>query len=177
MGVHTKGCCAYIQIMCHVNNSDEERTIEMTNRNTLLIAFGIVILNIIIDHLFAPTGMMLTPIILTLGSFLIAFMTINIKPIWKSILIFGLVVLHDVGIKLYGGGSHDSEGQGWIHLLLFIGLLPTFGILMTTILRDKNESILNLVISISIFPILIFIYLHFFSDLGIGRYYWYDWNK
>jgi hypothetical protein len=150
----------------------KKQNIEMTNRNTLLIAFGIVILNIIIDHLFAPIGLLLTPIILIVVSFLIAFQTDKIKPIWKSILTFGLVVLHDIGIKLYGGGAHDNEGQGWINMLLFMGLLPTFGILLTSILRDENESVLNLVISAVLFPILIFIYLHFFSDLGIGRHYW-----
>ncbi|WP_132036896.1 hypothetical protein [Flavobacterium circumlabens] len=153
-------------------NYNKEIKIEMTNGNTLLIAFGIVILNIIIDHLFAPIGLILTPIILIIVSFLIAFQTYKIKPIWKSILTFGLVALHDIGIKLYGGGSHDIEGQLWVHMLLFIGLFPTFGILLTSILRDGNESVLNLVISALIFPILIFTYLHFFSELGIGRHYW-----
>ena len=143
----------------------------MSDRKIIELCFGIVILNIIIDHLFAPIGMMLTPYILTIIAFLIAFMTKNISSFWKSILTFGLVAFHDIGIKLYGGGSHDIEGQGWIHVLLFIGLLPTFGILVTSIILDKQVTNLNKIIAILVFPSLISIYLYFFSNLGLGRYF------
>ena len=143
----------------------------MSDRKIIELCFGIVILNIIIDHLFAQIGMMLTPYILTIIAFLIAFMTKNISSFWKSILTFGLVAFHDIGIKLYGGGSHDIEGQGWIHVLLFIGLLPTFGILVTSIILDKQVTNLNKIIAILVFPSLISIYLYFFSNLGLGRYF------
>ena len=73
----------------------------MDRQTVLLLAFGIVILNVIIGHLFAPTGMFFTPIVLTIVTVLIGFKIPNFNPIIRSVLIFGLIALHDIGIKLY----------------------------------------------------------------------------
>ncbi len=149
----------------------------MTDRKIIGIAFGIVILNLIIGHLFAPWGIMLTPVILTIISVLIFFVVKNLKLLSKSILTFGLIAMHDIGIKLYSGGRHDIEGLAWIHGLLFMGLLSAFTILLIAIVKDKKEKFLNKSIAILVFPILIIIHLYFFNDLGLGRDYWYDWNN
>ena len=145
----------------------------MDKRNILILglAFIVVLLNGLIGHFFAPNGIFLTPFVLTITASLIAFRTKNLKPIWKSVLIYSFMALNDFSIKLYSGGSHDNEGLGFVHLFLFIGLLPTFGILITTITNDKQTTTKDKILAITIFPILTGIHLYLFSGLGLGRYY------
>ena len=148
----------------------------MNNKAVLGLATLTVILNGLIGHFFAPSGIMFTPIVLTITTSLVCFGTKNIKVIFISALTYLFVALNDISIKLYSGGSHDSEGRGWIHMLLFVGLLPTFGILLATIIRHKEETLTNKIIALVLFVGLIAGHLQLFSNLGLGRYYWYNWN-
>lgn len=148
----------------------------MNNYIALGIATLTVILNGLIGHFFAPNGIMLTPIILTITSSLICFGTKNIRVIFISILTFLFVALNDISIKLYSGGTHDNEGLGWVHLLLFVGLVPTFGILLSSVLKRDDEKSINKIVAIILFVGLIAIHLQLFSNLGLGRHYWYEWN-
>lgn len=148
----------------------------MNNTTALGLATLIVVLNGLIGHFFAPNGIMLTPIVLTITTSLVCFGTKNIKIIFISALTYLFVALNDISIKLYSGGSHDNEGLGWVHLLLFVGLVPTFGILLATVLKHKEETVTNKIIAVVLFIGLIVGHLQIFSNLGLGRYYWYDWN-
>jgi hypothetical protein len=148
----------------------------MNNKTALVLAILTVILNGFIGHFFAPNGIMLTPIVLLITTSLICFGTKNVKPIFISILTFLFVALNDISIKLYSGGSHDSEGLGWIHMLLLIGLLPTFGILLAAIFNSKEVTLTNKIIAVFLFVGLIAVHLQLFRNLGLGRYYWYEWN-
>jgi len=149
----------------------QKRQRNMSNKIALGIAVLTVILNGLIGHFFAPNGILLTPIVLTITTILVCFGTKNINSILISALTYLFVALNDILIKLYSSGSHDYQGHGWIHLLLFIGLVPTFGILIATVFKRKEESVINKVIAISLFIGLIILHLHFFSNLGLGRYY------
>lgn len=148
----------------------------MSNIMALGIALLIVLANGLVGHFFAPIGIILTPVILVITTYLVCFKTKNIKTILISVLTFLFVALNDVLIKLYSGGRHDNEGLGWVHLLLFVGLVPTFGILLTTIFKLKDETLINKTISIILFIGLIVGHLQLFGSLGLGRYYWYNWN-
>jgi len=143
----------------------------MNTKIALGLATLAVILNGIIGHFLAPSRIMLTPIVLIITTTLICFGTKKIKPILISALTYLFVALNDISIKLYSGGSHDSEGLGWIHLLLFVGLLPTFGILLVTIFKNKEETLTNKIIAVVLFVGLIVGHLKLFSDLGLGRHY------
>ena len=109
----------------------------------------------------------MTPIVLTITTCLIVFGTKDVNPIWKSILTFAFVALNDIAIKLYSGGSHDNEGLGWVHLLLFVGLLPTFGFLLIAIVKDKQASTAIKIIGVAAFSLLIIIHLHFLATLDL----------
>lgn len=148
----------------------------MNNKTALGLATLTVILNGLIGHFFAPNGIMLTPIVLTITTSLVCFGTKNIKVIVISALIYLFVALNDLSIKLYSGGSHDQEGLGWVHLFLFVGLVPTFGILIATILKYKEETLTNKIIAVVLFVGLIAGHLQLFSNLGFGIHYWYEWN-
>lgn len=149
---------------------------EMNNTTALGLAALAVILNGLIGHFFAPNGILLTPVVLTITTSLVCFGTKNIKAISISTLTYLFVALNDILIKLYSGGSHDQEGLVWIHLLLFIGLIPTFGILLTRSIRQKDEKPINKLLAVVLFIGSIALHLQLFGDLGLGRYYWYEWN-
>lgn len=94
-----------------------------------------------------------------------------------SVLAYAFIALNDFFIKLYAGGSHDEEGLGWIHGFLFLGLVPAFGILVFTTIKRKDEILAIRVLALVLFVTLIGVHLSIFSHLGLGRYYWYDWNN
>ena len=146
----------------------------MSNKIIIILNLILVFLNIIIGHFFAPSGIMITPVLIIVTTLSTCFISENLKPTWKSLLCVLFVFLNDFGIKLYSGGSHDNEGLGWIHLMMFLGLIPSFIILFYSILKNNESSIIEKIISISIYPILITIHLNLFSHLGLGRYYWYE---
>ncbi len=148
----------------------------MTDRTSILIATGVIIFNLLLGHFFAPTGMMLTPVALTIATTLIVFGAKSLKPIFKTLIILGLIILHDIGLKLYSGGTHDSEGLGWLHLMLFIGLVPSYILTIVGIFQNKKADKTEKILSIIIFPLVIVGHLYLFGDLGLGRYYWYDWK-
>ncbi len=143
----------------------------MGNRYSFLIAVGVVIVNLFLGHFFAPTGMMLTPVALTAGTAIIVFGYNNLKPIFMTLIVLGLIILHDIGLKLYSGGKHDIEGLGWLHLMLFIGLVPTYILIIVGIFRNKQAKKNEKIISVLIFPLIMAGHLYLFSDLGLGRYY------
>ncbi len=142
----------------------------------VLVSIAVVIVNILIGHFFAPNGIMLTPIVLIIVSILVGIIDSKLKSIGKSAIIAGLIGLHDIGIKLFSGGRHDLEGLGWVHLMLFIGLVPAFGILIGGIIKTKEDSAKNKWIAIIAFPIIIWIHHLLFERLGLGRHYRYEWN-
>lgn len=148
----------------------------MKNFATLGLATLIVILNAIFGHYFAPGGIMMTPIILIITTSLVCFQIKNIGAIFISVLAFLFIALNDIGIKLYAGGTHDNEGLAWVHLLLFAGLIPSFGILLAAIFRHPSEKLYIKIISILLFVGLVAIHLQLFSTLGLGRDYNINWN-
>lgn len=144
------------------------------DNKTLLLCAIIVITNALSGHFLAPSGILLTPFVVIAITSLIAFRTKNLRLVTKSILVFLLISLNDISLKLFAGGMHDGQGLGWMHFMLFLGLLPSFIILLISILA--NELILSKVLALLLFPSLIALHLYFFNDLGLGRYYSYSWN-
>lgn len=138
----------------------------MNNTTALGLATLTVILNGLIGHFFAPNGILLTPIVLIITTSLVCFGTKNIKIMLLSVLTFLFVALNDISLKLYSGGSHDNEGQGWVHLFLFVGLVPTFGILLATIFKRKEVTLSNRIIALVLFIGLIAGHLQMFNNLG-----------
>lgn len=146
----------------------------MNNSTALGLATLVVILNGLIGHFLAPSGILLTPVILIITTSLVCFGTKNIKVIFLSFLVYLFIALNDFSIKLYSGGSHDSEGIAWIHLLLFVGLIPTFVIFLVAVFINGQDTLINKIIAIVLFVGLIVLHLQLFMTLGLGRYYWYE---
>ncbi|MCC5915749.1 MAG: hypothetical protein JJU02_00325 [Cryomorphaceae bacterium] len=145
-------------------------------KNRILIATGVIFVNLLLAHFFAPKGMMLTPIALTISTGIIVFSSEKTRPIFLTLKILGLIILHDIGLKLYSGGTHDKPGLGWLHVMLFIGLVPAYILTIIGIFRNKQAQWTEKIVSLLIFPLIIAVHLYLFSDLGLGQHYWYDWN-
>lgn len=127
----------------------------------------VLLLNIIIGHFLPPTGILITPLIISVMIGLIVFTDNSLNIFEKSVLSYLYIGLNDIGIKLFSGGRHDMEGIGWIHTMLFIGLVPCFIMLLIGVFRDKNSSIWLQVLSVIIFVLLIYAHLEIFETLGV----------
>lgn len=136
------------------------------------IALGLALLTVgvngLIGHFLAPGGILLTPLVLALTTALVVFGTEKINAIGLSALTYLFVALNDIAIKLWSGGSHDSPGLGWIHLMLFIGLVPACIFLFRAIVRRRNDSTVTKIIAIGLFAGLIVLHLYMFGKLGLG---------
>jgi hypothetical protein len=137
----------------------------------LSIAFIIVLSNVIIDHFFAPTGILLCPITIILSVIFINFNKEKFDFLFLVIITFIFIAFNDIGLKLYGGGIHDGEGQGVLNLFLMCVLIPALIILIISAIINKGDSILKKTGSICLFLFLACFYLYFFKDLGLGREY------
>jgi hypothetical protein len=142
------------------------------NKNlNLLISIFVVLSNVLADHFFAPIGLMLTPIIIIIVACLINLNKGKFDVIIRAIISYLLIAVNDIGIKLYGGGIHDAEGQGWIYMLLLVGLVPCVIILFISGFKNQKDNFYKTIFALSLFLALIFLHLYFFENLGIGRYY------
>ncbi|MFD2787320.1 hypothetical protein [Hymenobacter rubripertinctus] len=141
-------------------------------RLTLALFFCalLVLANGIVDHYHAPTGIMLTPVlILSITTLMVSTRRFRTNPVSAMLMVVLFISLNDTGIKLYGGGTHDNEGQAWVHLFLLIGLLPSYSALLFVIFRQSTASVSTKIVAALLFPLLLFGYLTLFADLGMGQ--------
>jgi hypothetical protein len=143
----------------------------MTTFKIIFLVSFVVTLNGILGHYFAPNGILFTPIVVIMISLLVGVLSKNINSLCKSILTYAFIGLNDVIIKLFSGGVHDHEGFGFIHFFLFVGLIPSFGILIFGIWNKTTENKSTKIIAILTFPLLIGLHLFLFQRLGLGRNY------
>ena len=138
---------------------------------SLIISLSIVIANVLLDYFLAPTGLLLAPMIVAVASLVIALDQQKIDLFYQAMFTYLLIGLNDFGIKLYGGGIHDSEGQGWVNMIFIVGTVLCIIILICSAYNDKEASILKKIASVISFVLLAFIHLHFFDNLGLDRSY------
>lgn len=130
----------------------------------------VVLANSLLDYYHAPTGIMLTPvIILSVTTLMVSTRHFKSNPVSATGWVVLFICLNDIGIKLYGGGTHDNEGQAWVHLLLLVGLIPSYGALLFVIFRQSTASASKRIAAALLFPLLLFGHLTLFTDLGIGQ--------
>ncbi len=147
------------------------RHLKISNKKSILFATLVIVLNLLIGHFFAPNGIILTPITLIISTAIIVFYSEHLRPKNLILIILGLIILHDVGMKLYSGGIHDRQGYGLLHFFLFIGLVPTYIMTIVGIFNNRQAQLPEKIISLLIFPLIITGYIYLFSDLGLGRQY------
>lgn len=79
-------------------------------------------------------------------------------------------MLQDAGLKLYGGGDHDLEGQGLLNFFFIAGVLLSLAVLRRALKQDEHWVRAPKINPIRVFLILLLGHLLLFSGLGIGHY-------
>ncbi len=139
----------------------------MNNKTALGLATLTVIINGLLGHHFPPSGIFLTPIVMTITTWLVCFRTTSSRAIHRSVLTYLFVASNDISIKLYSGGTHDTEGLGWILALLLVGLFPTVGVLSVAVFKMNQETLKSRSAAIALFFVLIAGHLLMFLKLGL----------
>ncbi len=135
-------------------------------RNILIVLasyISILIFNYL-GHVVAPFSILLTPILIGFLTWIIVDKC-SFHLIIKTLILASLIILNDILIRLIAGGNHDSEGNGWIILFMFFGILICgLSLLIIGIIRKQIKvTLISLVLPI----LIVYIYLDNFSTLGL----------
>lgn len=134
------------------------------------LALALVAANVFWDYAAAPSGLMLSPAVAMMACSIVLLKASPWHPYPKAGLCAGLLVLQDAGMKLYGGGDHDLEGQGIFNVLFIIGALLSLVLLAIALRRDGTHATRHKAGAIGLFLAVLVGYLLLFSHLGMGRY-------
>jgi hypothetical protein len=137
----------------------------------LLLALTLALANDYADHYNAPIGILLSPLVIISITALLHTGRHPRLLLPAASCTALLICLHDAGIKLYGGGAHDLEGQGFINGFLFIGLLPAYLLQASLVRRTTGASPRHQRWALRAGLLLVGSYLLCFGSLGLGRFY------
>ena len=116
--------------------------IKLFPKKIFIILFGLtlVFLSNIIGHFAAPFSIMITPLLLSIIIGGLNFSLYKSTYYWTVLYGFGLLLLNDVLIRIYAGGTHDDEGKGWIMLFFIIAFLLS-GLIMVFLHSIQTRQI------------------------------------
>jgi hypothetical protein len=125
----------------------------------------IVLINGIIGY-FGMFGILFTPVVIFFTTYTIYKEGEKINIILISLFAYLLIALNDVLIKIFGGGTHDNTGLGFILVFTLMGLIPSFVYFIFTIYK-RNGKMEYKIIAVLLFVVLIICHYKIFSKLGL----------
>jgi uncharacterized membrane protein YoaK (UPF0700 family) len=134
------------------------------------LALTVVALNVYYDYASAPSGLLWSPVAALLACGVVLWGASPWHPYLKATLCAGLLMLQDAGMKLFGGGDHDWEGQGVMNFVFVAGALLSLVLLVVALRRDEKQRTVSKAGSIGLFLALLLGHLLLFGSLGIGHY-------
>jgi hypothetical protein len=137
---------------------------DLSNKTLYKTSIGLVLLNIILGKILPPASILLTPYLLPLLGYIICLSPRENKTIQTAQILTLLIIINDLGIKKFAGGSHDSQGLGWINLTFILGFIPSYIISVIGIWKT-NSSKKEKVIATVIIPTIVFFYFSFFNEI------------
>lgn len=139
----------------------------MKNYITPVSVVILILINNYIDyrgHFSAPISILFTPVLLAISALLLLYYTdYSLKLKYACITL--VVIVNDMLLRLSLGGYNDPEGEGWITLFLFTGLLLLLPILIIYSLKKKvsaQQTSVYMVICV----LVLYVYLSYFNTLG-----------
>lgn len=143
----------------------------MTTKNltTLALAAFVVVVSCLAGHFYPPSSILATPVVVLITTLLVCLRLDNVPVLGLAVLTYVFVALNDFGVKLYGGGAHDLEGQGVISLFLFVGSAIAAAVLVVEVLRHKDASLTSKLLALLLFAGLVAAHLALFGWLGVDR--------
>lgn len=147
----------------------------MKNIFSIISSVTILIVSIIIVLISNYQGAVNPPASITFTPFLIPIITLlnlsllRMNFFCKFGIITGLIILNDILIRIYAGGTHDSAGNGWIVGMLLIGVIISFVIILLYyfIKEDRKKIRKSYWISFSTYFIVLILYLNMFGTFGM----------
>ena len=115
------------------------------NLKLILVGAGLTLIAIsnMIGHFAPPFSILATPFLLTFIITEINYKLFQLNFHLTVLYSFGLLLLNDILIRLYAGGTHDSVGKAWILLFSGIALLIAFITMLiysfTTLRNNKSN--------------------------------------
>jgi hypothetical protein len=97
----------------------------MKNKGSLVVCSILVVILNILGNRFPPASIMLTPVLIAIATVIIISFT-DFQPRIKLLSLLLILIMNDLLIDIFAGGSHDLEGIGWISLFFLIGLFISF---------------------------------------------------
>ncbi|MEN0056424.1 MAG: hypothetical protein AAGC65_22280 [Mucilaginibacter sp.] len=131
----------------------------------------ILLLSIAVNYFLPPNGILLSPVSMSLMVWLILFTKNDLQIFIKSVFCYLCIGLNDIGVKLFAGGIHDWEGQGFITLFLFIGFFSCAIMLLVAVYREQGAGKWVKTISIVAFMLLVYANIQLFQKLGLDARY------
>ena len=138
----------------------------MTNSIKIILALLIIFLTNILGHYFPPTSIILSP--LTIGGLTGLLIFTDLKLGYRVLLIIFTIILNDISIKKFAGGTHDLEGAGFINIFLIIGLVISTILIVVKTVTLKNTNGVIKIILILLMPVTMFLYLQYFGLYGLS---------
>lgn len=141
----------------------------MADNYLYLITLGVVLLNIFIGHFFAPMGIILAPFVISIVTVLLAKLNDKMRFIKLTMLTLILIIINDLGLLFFAGGTLDNVGLGIHNLSLFVGYILSSIILTITCHIKYKESSNKIKFKSVLFSLIIFI-LYFAFKMFIAQY-------
>ena len=150
--------------------------IKLIDNKLLFVILGLTIILIsnLVGHIAAPFSIFITPIVLPLIIGAINNSLYKANYYLTVFYGFGLLLLNDILVRLYAGGTHDDAGKGWIALFFIIA----FGICVLTMtafafrlnsLDSTRKKVLNVSTKI-VFVIILATLVGLFYDKYLSKF-------
>ena len=124
---------------------------KLFDNKLLFVVLGLMIIFIsnIVGHFAAPFSILVTPIVLTLVIGAVNFSLYKMNYYLTVVYGFGLLLLNDILVRMYAGGTHDDVGKAWIMLFFIIAFcicvltMTTFAFRLNKLDTTKERKILS----------------------------------
>ncbi len=138
----------------------------MTNSIRIILSLLIIVLTNILGHYFPPSSILLSPS--TIGLFTGLLIFTDFKIGYRILSITLAIILNDIFIKKFAGGTHDLEGAGFINVFLIIGLIISTIIILIKIAILTNTNAFIKILLTLMMPLILFLYLQYFGLYGLS---------
>jgi len=137
-------------------------------RNSIIIVIGLIVLicSNYLGHTNPPFSISFTPVLIGSLTY-ISFFRSNFSLRSKFLIPLIFLILNDLLIRKYAGGTHDSEGNGWIIAFQGLGIIISEIIVITYFFKNRSvwkKILLNQLIVVGAFSL----YSSYFFTYGLS---------
>jgi len=137
----------------------------MKNDDRVIVTASLIAGSNFLGNVAAPSSILLTPIVILISSFLL--LRAEMKLYYRVFLIIAAIVINDIFIKLFAGGTHDLPGAGWINLFLIFGLVIATTLTFIELKFTQKYPLFKAMVFTLLIPSTVLLYLNYFGLFGL----------